>query len=969
MRSVKHWLGALLCLALALGLLPTAALAEGHWADSAVTALQAVYGQDAGFAATDNAMTEGQAAALLKSMGCSSEKVSEGSDTPLTRAEACEALADVFCLPVASDSSAIDYLAEKHIISGTAEGDLNKEGPVSQAEFAVLTYRVLNSVGGGKGSSTGLNPGSDAYFAWMYLYARKYEGVKFDTTTHQGKITNDVWGKWCSQAKEAGVTMDDAESDYPTTDTTMLDAAEKLVFDYIKPEEGQIFSDVKPGSSFYDGVMYLFDQGILSGRGAGSFEPAGPVSRTDFAILLCRVDKHVNTGNQADGFAGAKAYVTESKGYMDPPDSEADTWWSGTITRQEAITGIMKAVAGTDSADANTAILGRFSDAASVSTDAAPYVAYAVSLGLVSGTAGNSPALDPDGQVSRGMAGVLLYRTLLGVDKTKMEDYRNFVKDLALGEAPESTAAYGLPIAAFRLGMDVAPLTDTQKTLTLQEDWRLTENLDLAVPEGTTLTIAGGCIYEMEGTLQNSGKGTVAFDDAILYPVSGDNNAGKVAVSEDHVWDAGESTQLMELRQPATEPEDPDPEDPDPEQPDPDEPEVPEEPDTPSTPSSGSSSRPSNTTTTTERNPDGSTTTTTTNKTTGTVTETTRYPDGSREVVETKKDGTVTATTTDADGNETKVVENPDGSSETAIDNADGTSSVTTVDRDGLVAAEVTLPAAVVEDAAGEAIALPMPAVRAERDREDAPTVTVDLPRSASVPVEIPVENAGTSTVAVLVKADGTEEVIKTSLTTENGVAVSLSDGDTVKIVDNGKVFYDVPASYWGAEAIDFATSRELFGGTGAVTFEPDVSMNRGMLVTVLYRLENEPNTWGGGSYTDVPEGMYYTDAVVWADGSGIVTGYADATFAPGRDITREEMAVVLYRYAQHKGYDTDQGGMALREYADYGRISAYAQEAMAWANASGLITGDAGMLNPQGSATRAQVATILQRFLYLMDG
>ena len=118
--------------------------------------------------------------------------------------------------------------------------------------------------------------------------------------------------------------------------------------------------------------------------------------------------------------------------------------------------------------------------------------------------------------------------------------------------------------------------------------------------------------------------------------------------------------------------------------------------------------------------------------------------------------------------------------------------------------------------------------------------------------------------------------------------------------------------------------------------------MNRGMLVTVLYRLENEPDTWGGGSYADVPEGMYYTDAVAWADGSGIVTGYADATFAPGRAITREEMAVVLYRYARHKGYDTDQGGMAIREYADYGSISAYALEAMAWANASGLITGDA---------------------------
>ncbi len=388
-----------------------------------------------------------------------------------------------------------------------------------------------------------------------------------------------------------------------------------------------------------------------------------------------------------------------------------------------------------------------------------------------------------------------------------------------------------------------------------------------------------------------------------------------------------------------------------------------------STSSSGSSSSSSNTTTSTERNPDGSTTTTTTNKTTGTVTETTRYPDGSREVVETKRDGTVTTTSTDADGNQTRVVESPDGSMETAVDNADGTASVTTEDPDGRVTVEAVLPASAVNNAGGEAVALPMPAVRAERDRGDAPTVTVDLPRGASVPVEIPVENAAVSTVALLVHADGTEEIVKTSLATEDGVTVSLSDGDTVKIVDNGKTFYDVPGSHWGAEAIDFVTSRELFGGTSAVTFEPERSMNRGMLVTVLYRLENEPNVWGGGSYTDVPEGMYYSSAVAWADGNGIVTGYAGAAFAPGRDITREEMAVVLYRYARYKGLDVT-ASADLGRYTDADSISAYAQEAMAWATAYGLVTADTtGALTPKGYATRAQVATILQRFLYLMDG
>ena len=174
-------------------------------------------------------------------------------------------------------------------------------------------------------------------------------------------------------------------------------------------------------------------------------------------------------------------------------------------------------------------------------------------------------------------------------------------------------------------------------------------------------------------------------------------------------------------------------------------------------------------------------------------------------------------------------------------------------------------------------------------------------------------ERASPGTVAVLVKADGSEEVIKTSLATENGVAVTLSDGDTVKIVDNSKFFADVPASYWGAEAVDFASSRELFSGTGETTFSPDTAMDRGMLVTVLYRLENEPGVGSGSSYADVAEGVYYADAVAWADANGAITGYEDATFAPARTITREEMAVVLYRYAQRKGYDTTTGGMAIR--------------------------------------------------------
>ena len=362
----------------------------------------------------------------------------------------------------------------------------------------------------------------------------------------------------------------------------------------------------------------------------------------------------------------------------------------------------------------------------------------------------------------------------------------------------------------------------------------------------------------------------------------------------------------------------------------------------------GSSSSGSQTETTT--NPDGSTTTTVTSSN-GTVTETTKFPDGSKEVIETKKDGTVTTTTTDTTGNKTQVVENTDGTKETTITNKDGSSSATTVDETGKTQAEVKLPAAVVEDAQGEAVTLPMPEVPITTDRETAPTVTVDLPSGTSAKVEIPVAEVTPGTVAVIVKADGTEEVIKTSLTTENGVAVTLSDGDTVKVVDNSKTFEDVPATYWGAEAVDFATSRELFVGTSETTFAPDTAMTRAMIVTVLARFEGVDTTTGS---------TWYEAGQQWAMQNGVSDGSnMDAS------LTREQLVTMFYRYAQSKGYDTTQGGMAIRKYADFEQISDYAAEAMTWAVNTGIINGTSSTtISPQGPATRAQVATILMRFI-----
>lgn len=365
-------------------------------------------------------------------------------------------------------------------------------------------------------------------------------------------------------------------------------------------------------------------------------------------------------------------------------------------------------------------------------------------------------------------------------------------------------------------------------------------------------------------------------------------------------------------------------------------------------PSSGGGGGGSGNNTETEKNPDGSTTTTVT-KPDGSTTETTKWPDGSKEVVETKKDGTVTTTTTDKDGNQIEVVENPDGSSKTTVDNKDGSSSITTVDEDGKVEAEVKLPADLVEDAQekGEAVTLPMPEVPVTTDRDEAPTITVDLPSGTAVRVEIPVKRVTFGTVAVLVKDNGTEEVIKTSLTTESGVAVTLSDGDTVKIVDNSKTFTDVPGSYWGSEYIDFVTSREIFSGTGGNTFSPDASMTRGMIVTVLAAYDGADTSSNGGAW--------YEAGRQWAMENGI----SDGTNMDSA-LTREQLAVMLWNYAGKPAAGSLSG------YTDAASVSDWAVQAMAWYVEQGIISGMDGGLNPQGTATRAQVATMLMQFCQL---
>ena len=1051
----KQVISILTVFVLMVGILSVPALAaDDNWAGEAVQTLNGIYGNGV-FSADDTAtMTEKDAVDLLKQMGCTTEVILDDgtSGAQLTRKTACDVLADVFQLSLGSQS-AIEYLYEKNILNGTANG-LDENGKVSEAEFAVLTYRVLNAVGGGVGSDTGLTPGTEEHFAWSYLAARNCVPFEVypnaaeteikDTTMYtmvldtnydwkrEEKTGRELWDAWVVELmwlKADGVF----NPNYPGDSTNLLDVVVQMVDDYIAAGGCKtIFADVSPGSEFYDGVMYLFNHGINTGQGDGTFSAQKEMTRNDFAVLLYRnAGKPDAVGNSE--IEKAQAYVTAPEQCYMVPVADDPAWWSAAITREEAIMAIMKDCVGDgDLSKANTAVLDRFRDAGQVSEAAKPYIAYAVSIGLFNGTTGD--AIYPSGTMKSNTAGVLLYRTLLGLDESKMKDYTDNVAQ-ALNNENETDVV--LPMPENRT--DTATEDTVSKSLTLREDWRLTDDLDLQVPEGTTLVIDGNGhhIYEMGGTLQNSGKGTVDFaDGTILYPMNGATDG----VALNGIWDTEESNALMDARKiieytitvspvtggmisadkqkaqpgetvklsitpddgyelkavlvndglvaldnnqfimpdcnvivtatfaeiPSIDDNDNDSEDEgsteDGESPDDGtggstgDGESPDDgtdgstgdsqlPDDDNDGSSGGGSA-SNIITKTTVNADGSITITVTYLSTGTVTETTKNLDGSTKVVETKKNGAVTTNITDANGNKTTIVQTSDGV-RTTVSNKDGSSSVTTVGEKGQSQSVVKLPASVVDAAAkrGEAVPLPMPEVTVNADREIAPTVTIDLP-DGSAKVEIPARNVTSGTIVIRVKSDGTEEIIKAAIPADNGVIVTLSDGDIVKIMDNSKTFADVPDTYWGAEAVAFTTSRELFDGISSTTFEPETSMTRAMILTVLARLE--------GVDTSVGEN-WYDAGCNWAMENDISDG-----MNLGQSITREQLATMLWRYAGEPMVEAN-----LSIYTDASSVSAYAQQAMAWAMHDGIITGyTATTLHPQEEATRAQVATILMRFV-----
>ena len=318
-------------------------------------------------------------------------------------------------------------------------------------------------------------------------------------------------------------------------------------------------------------------------------------------------------------------------------------------------------------------------------------------------------------------------------------------------------------------------------------------------------------------------------------------------------------------------------------------------------------------------------------------------PDGSTTKTETRKDGSVTQTTTAKDGSVSKTETKKDGSSVTENKAADGSTGTIKTDKNGKTEMNAKVSAKAVENAkkSGEPVKAPVE-VEAARNSNAAPTVKVELPGNAGkTEVEIPVSNANAGTVAVLVRPDGTEEILKDSIPTENGIRLKLDGGATVKIVDNSKDFIDT-RNHWAREEIDFVSARELVNGMSDTIYapnasatraqlwtilarqndtdlsgganwyekaqlwskdkgisdgtEPNAAINRAQMVTMLWRTMGQPAATDKVSFADVPAGSYYAQAVAWAVENGITGGIGGGLFGSGNNCTRGQIVAFLWR-------------------------------------------------------------------------
>jgi hypothetical protein len=199
---------------------------------------------------------------------------------------------------------------------------------------------------------------------------------------------------------------------------------------------------------------------------------------------------------------------------------------------------------------------------------------------------------------------------------------------------------------------------------------------------------------------------------------------------------------------------------------------------------------------------------------------------------------------------------------------------------------------------------------------------------------------------------------------TEDGLLLNVSGNVTVKVVDNTPSFTDISntTEVWYNDAVNFVGARNIMNGTDSSSFQPNAELSRGMIAQMLYNLEGQPESSTDKSFGDV-DGQWYSDAVLWAAEMGVVSGYNNGDFGANDNMTREQMATILYRYSSNKGYDMTVSS-DMSDFSDAGETSSWAQDAVAWAVSIGLMSGKGdGSIDPQGTASRAEVATVFMNY------
>ncbi|MBQ7822354.1 MAG: S-layer homology domain-containing protein [Clostridia bacterium] len=397
----------------------------------------------------------------------------------------------------------------------------------------------------------------------------------------------------------------------------------------------------------------------------------------------------------------------------------------------------------------------------------------------------------------------------------------------------------------------------------------------------------------------------------------------------------------------------------------------------------------------TVKNSDGTTTKITTEPD-GTVTEVTEYPGEGTVTVVTEKDGTVITTVEDTEGNIVHITEETDGTVITRTEGSDGTVTTTIEEADGTIVSETedtdgnvtTVTVTPDGDTTAETIDPEGNKTKVEFTTDGEMTITEE--RTDGTVITTVAEDEEIVTEVKLVKdADETEiaipvttdEDVKITFTDEDGNEVEITDYDVtddgivVKVKESGtlrmsrgkKIFLDVhPVDHWATDEVDYVYEAGLMKGVSADYFAPDVSITRAMFTTVLWRMEGEPEVDTDIPFEDVVNGSYYEEAVRWAADAGVVKGVSETAFAPDVEITREQMATMIYRYVQYIGEDTSVGeNTNILSYDDFDEISEYAIPAMQYAVGSGLIKGRTeSTLDPLDNATRAETAAILERFI-----